>query len=78
MGEVKLTGKPMSERIADHLKSSCSPEADVHVHQGGDNPTRVHTALHFKGNVMQRGEDNKGEGSIINTPRGSNNPHGEI
>jgi hypothetical protein len=28
--------------------------------------------------VMQRGEDNRGEGSIDNKPRGSNNPHGEI
>jgi hypothetical protein len=81
MGEVKLTGKPMHERIADHLKSSCSPEADVHTQQG-TGPTRVHTALHFKGQGasaqrvdlekggIKAGLGNPGEGSIIGTKRG--------
>jgi hypothetical protein len=76
MGEVKLTGKPMSERIADHLKSSCSPEADVHVQQG-TGPTRVHHAVHLKGNVMQRGDDVRGQ-DIHGNARGPANTKGEI
>jgi hypothetical protein len=34
--------------------------------------------VHEKGNVMQRGGDNKGEGGIDGRPRGVNNPKGQI
>jgi hypothetical protein len=34
--------------------------------------------VHEKGNVMQRGADNKGEGNIHGEPRGVNNPKGQI
>ena len=67
----------MEERIRARLKNSGGEEGYT-VHTGGDAPNRVFHNVHEKGNVMQRGEDNKGEGSIINTPRGVANPKGQI
>jgi hypothetical protein len=61
MGETKLTGKSMEERIADRLKSSCDySSADVYSHQG-EGPTRVHTAIHHGGTARQHGEGRFGE-----------------
>ena len=77
MVEVKHSGKSMEQRISDRLKPSSSPEADVHVQQGSG-PTRVHHAVHLKGNVLQRGPDNRGEGDINNRPRGPANTKGQI
>jgi hypothetical protein len=67
----------MEQRIADRLRNSGGEDADHHVVHG-TGPTRTHTNIHLRGNVHQRGPDNKGEGSIDNKPRGSANPHGEI
>ena len=75
--EVRHSGKSMEQRISDRLKPSTSPEADVHVQQG-TGPTRTHHAVHLKGNVMSRGEDNKGEGDVFGRPRGPANREGEI
>jgi hypothetical protein len=83
MTEVKYdtshhAGATPEARIASRLRNSGNAkEADHHaVH--GTGPTRTHTNIHSKGNVLQRGPDNKGEGSIINTPRGPANRQGEI
>jgi hypothetical protein len=46
--EVKHSGKSMEQRVRDKLKSSCSPDADVHVTQG-EGPTRVHHSIHYSG-----------------------------
>jgi hypothetical protein len=77
MVEIKHSGKSMEQRIADRLKPSTSPEADIHTQQGSG-PTRVHHAVHLKGNVMSRGPDHKGEGNIFGQPRGPANRKGEI
>lgn len=76
MTETKLTGPSMEQRIANRLKNSGSPEADVHaVH--GTGPTRTHTNIHSTGHVQQRGPDAKGV-DIYDRPRGVNNPKGQI
>ena len=77
MTEVKLTGPSMEQRIANRLKNSGdTAHADHHaVH--GTGPTRTHTQIHNSRNLSY-GEDNKGEGSINNRPRGPANPKGEI
>ena len=65
------------QRIRDRLKNSGGEEGYT-VHIGGDAPNRVFHNVHEKGNVQQRGEDNRGEGDINNRPRGVNNPKGQI
>jgi hypothetical protein len=67
----------MADSITKRLDPSCSPEADVRSHQGSG-PTRVHTGVHFKGNVLQRGPDNRGEPGIDGKMRGPANRTGEI
>jgi hypothetical protein len=48
--EVKLTGKPLDQRIADRLRSSGeATNPDVRTQQG-DGPTRVHTHIHHSPN----------------------------
>jgi hypothetical protein len=82
MVEVKYdkshpAGGTPEARIANRLKNSGSPEADVDaVH--GTGPTRTHTNIHSTGHVLSRGPDNKGEGSITGQPRGPANRDGEI
>jgi hypothetical protein len=69
-------GATPEARIANRLKNSGSPEADVHaVH--GTGPTRAHTNIHSTGHVLQRGDDEKGVG-IYGNPRGPANRDGEI
>jgi hypothetical protein len=70
MVEVKLTGKPLAERITDRLKSSCDPSADIHTHQG-ESPTRVHTSIHHGGTARRHGEGRPGEGDINGNRRGT-------
>ena len=67
----------MEQRIKDRLKNSGGKEADFTT-KVGEGPTRLFHNSHHKGNVLQRGPDNKGEGDINNRPRGSNNPRGEV
>jgi hypothetical protein len=45
MVEVKLTGKPLDQRIADRLRNSGGGDADIIV-QKGDGPTRTITNVH--------------------------------
>jgi hypothetical protein len=52
--EVKLTGKPLEQRISDRLKSSCGTDSDVYSTQG-TGPTRVNTAIHYSGSAKQYG-----------------------
>jgi hypothetical protein len=77
MFEIKHSGKSMPERIRDRLKNSGGEEGYT-VHTGGDAPNRVFHNVHEKGNVQQRGADNKGEGNIRGEARGVNNPKGQI
>jgi len=51
--EVKHSGKTMEQRIADRLKNSGDPRADVHV-QKGEGPTRTHTNIHHAGQVYDK------------------------
>ena len=71
-------GATPEARIANRLRNSGVTEEADHVVQKGSGPTRAFTNIHHKGNVLQRGPDNKGEGSILNEPRGVNNPKGQI
>jgi hypothetical protein len=58
---VKLTGKPMQDRIHDRLRNSgAGAKPDVSV-QKGEGPTRTHTNLHYsssqQGTKRQNRED---------------------
>jgi hypothetical protein len=50
--EVKLTGKSMEQRIADRLKTSGDPRAEI-VTKQGEGPTRVFHHVHHSGHVVQ-------------------------
>jgi hypothetical protein len=71
-------GATPEARIANRLRNSGVTEEADHVVQKGSGPTRTFTNVHQKGNVLQRGPDNKGEGDINNQRRGVNNPKGQI
>ena len=82
MAEIKYdtthhSGATPEARINNRLRNSGGEESDVTT-KTGNSPQRVFHNIHHTGNVMQRGEDNKGEGSIIGTPRGPANRTGEI
>jgi hypothetical protein len=51
------------QRIRARLKNSGGEEGYT-VHTGGDAPNRVFHNVHEKGNVQQRGGDNRGEPDI--------------
>ncbi len=51
MAEVRLTGKPLEQRVADRLKSSGEGTNPAHVMKHGDGPTRTITHVHLKGNI---------------------------
>jgi hypothetical protein len=59
--EVKLSGKSMEQRIADRLKSSGDPRAEV-VTKHGEGPTRVFHHVHNSGHVVQPGTAAKESG----------------
>ena len=48
MSEVKLSGKPIEQRIADRLRNSGCDTAD-HSVVHGEGPTRTWTNVHVKG-----------------------------
>jgi hypothetical protein len=78
MVEIKYRsdkGSP-DERIRARLKNSGGEEGYT-VHTGGDAPNRVFHNVHEKGNVMQRGEDVRGQ-DIDGHDRGVANPQGQI
>jgi hypothetical protein len=52
--EVKHSGKSMEQRVADRLKSSGDPRADV-ITKHGEGPTRVFHHIHNAGHVVQPG-----------------------
>ena len=78
MVEIKYRsdkGSP-DERIRARLKNSGGEEGYT-VHTGGEAPNRVFHNVHEKGNVMQRGEDVRGQ-DIDGYDRGVANPQGQI
>ena len=81
MVEVKLhpdhAHLSMEERLRRRQRNSGGEEADFST-QLGQGPTRLVHNNHGDANTRQHGPDNRGEGSIIGTARGSANPHGEI
>lgn len=64
MAEVKLSGKPQDQRIADRLKNSgAGANPDLTVTKG-EGPTRTHTNIHLSARHLtpsnaqhQRGKD---------------------
>jgi hypothetical protein len=67
--EVKLTGKPQAQRIADRLRNSgdgSNPnEHTVH----GSGPTRVHHNIHHSGHFVQPGTQAKStDGRVADNP----------
>jgi hypothetical protein len=51
MTEVKLTGKPLAERLNDRLKNGGSGANPDLTTKHGEGPTRVHHNLHHSGSV---------------------------
>jgi hypothetical protein len=76
MVEIKHSGKSMEQRIRDRYKNSGGEEADFTT-KVGEGPTRLFHNAHHKGNVLQRGPDEKGVDIYGNT-RGPANRDGEI
>jgi hypothetical protein len=50
MGEIKLSGPPMEQRISNRLRNSGGGDADVVV-QKGEGPTRTFTNIHNSRNT---------------------------
>jgi hypothetical protein len=71
-------GATPEARITNRLRNSGETKEADHSVVHGTGPTRTWSNVHHKGNVMQRGEDNRGEGDINNRPRGVANPKGQI
>jgi hypothetical protein len=82
MAEIKYNtshhaGGTPEARIRNRLRNSGGEEADV-ITKTGDSARRTFHNIHHTGNVMQRGSDNPGEGSITGERRTVANPKGEI
>jgi hypothetical protein len=60
MPDIKLTGKPMDQRISDRLKSSGEGAKPDLMVRKGDGPTRTITHLHH-GSSQQGTKQQKGE-----------------
>jgi hypothetical protein len=66
--EVKLTGKPMEERIRDRLRDSGAGIGATHTVKVGEGPTRVNHHVHVHGtqggagNRLGRNDDGSGGG----------------
>ena len=67
----------MEERVRRRYKNSGGEEADFTT-KVGEGPNRLFHNQHHKGNVMQRGEDNRGEPGVDGKMRGPANTRGEI
>jgi hypothetical protein len=70
-------GATPEARIRNRPRNSGGEEADV-ITKTGDSARRTFHNIHHTGNVMQRGADNPGEGSITGERRGPANRQGEI
>jgi hypothetical protein len=68
MTEVKLTGKPLDQRIADRLRNSGDTAHADHSVVHGTGPTRAHTNIHYS-RQHKYGPDVTGVG-IDGRPRG--------
>ena len=55
MVEVKLSGKPMAQRIADRLRHSNGHGTADHHHVAGSGPTRTHSTVHHSGSNAAHG-----------------------
>jgi hypothetical protein len=70
-------GATPEARIANRLRNSGNAKEADHSVVHGTGPTRTHTNVHEKGNVMQRGDDVRGQ-DIHGNARGPANTKGEI
>jgi hypothetical protein len=78
MVEVKLTGKPLEQRLSDRLKNSGDEKnADI-VTKHGEGARRTFHNIFHGGTAKSHGEDNKGEPGIDGRMRGPANSQGEI
>jgi len=82
MAEIKYNtshhaGATPQARIDNRLRNSGGEEADVTT-KTGNSLQRVFHNIHHTGNVMQRGQDNKGEPGVDGKMRGPANRTGEI
>jgi hypothetical protein len=78
MVEIKYKSASGPEEIINkRMQNSGGEEADKII-KSGEGVRRVFHNIHLSGSAKQRDPDNKGEGSIDNRPRGSNNTTGEI
>ena len=68
MAEVRLTGKPEAQRIADRLKGSNDTSTANTIAKHGEGPTRTITSIHHSGSAKQHGEVRQGAGTIIGSP----------
>jgi hypothetical protein len=71
MAEVRLTGKPDAQRIADRLKGSNDTSTANTIAKHGEGPTRTITSVHHSGHQHRHGAVNEGEGSITGGKRTS-------
>jgi hypothetical protein len=76
MVEIKQS-RSAEETIARRMRNSGGEEADKTI-KTGEGVRRTYHNIHHSGHQAQHGEDNKGEGSIIGTPRGVANPKGQV
>jgi hypothetical protein len=78
MVEVKLTGKPLEQRLSDRLKNSGDEKRADIVTKHGEGARRTFHNIFHSGNARSQGPDAKGEGDINGRPRGPANSQGEI
>ena len=71
-------GATAEARIGNRLRNDGDTANADSVTTKGNSPNRTITNVHLSGSAKQHGPDNKGEGDINGSPRGSNNPRGEI
>ena len=78
MPEVKYKSASGPEEIINkRMRNSGGVEADKTI-KTGEGVRRTFHNIHLSGHQVQHGGDNKGEGSIIGTPRGTANTKGQI
>ena len=76
MPEIKQS-RTAEETLARRMQNSGGVEADKTI-KTGEGVRRTFHNIHLSGHQAQHGGDNKGEGSIIGTPRGTANTKGQI
>jgi hypothetical protein len=70
MVEVRLTGKPLEQRLDDRLKNSGDEKRADIVTKHGEGARRTFHNIFHSGNARQQGEGNPGEGDISGNKRG--------